>query len=491
MSLSINPLSARESLRALPDVAAWENLDAPPLRDVYVPVAHKKALSLDNSVVVGMRGAGKSFWTAALLSNDVRETISREIGLTELERTVASIGFGLDTSNTDFPGPGLLKDMADQQPADIWLGTVLRHALNRAALPSPCANIRDMIRWVSTHRSEADGLLKSCDESMAESGRRLLILFDALDRLSPDWEGTRRHIAEILQICLRFRSYRSMRLKLFLRPEMYEDEAVWKFADSSKLKHADVELTWHSSDLFGLILFHLANNDAHGAEFRKAVARGIKVKWKQGDGGVYALPPQLLADTAGKGAGGPLRSVVEALAGQWMGSNRKRGYTFTWIPLHLSDAVGRVSPRSFMLALRHAAEWTRQNQPNHRNALHFRGIEYGVTEASRIRVQEIREDYPWVAPLLEAARGLAVPCSVRDLMERWDPDRLQAVRTAGKLLPRRFSTDPFRREKPEALVDDLVELAVLYRAEDGRLNMPDIFRVDFGIRRRGGVRPVR
>ena len=36
-----------------------------------------------------------------------------------------------------------------------------------------------------------------------------------------------------------------------------------------------------------------------------------------------------------------------------------------------------------------------------------------------------------------------------------------------------------------------VELAVLYRTKDGRLNMPDIFRVGFGIRRKGGVRPPR
>jgi hypothetical protein len=41
------------------------------------------------------------------------------------------------------------------------------------------------------------------------------------------------------------------------------------------------------------------------------------------------------------------------------------------------------------------------------------------------------------------------------------------------------------------LIEDLVELAILYRTEDSRLNMPDIFRVGFGIRRMGGVRPPR
>ena len=62
---------------------------------------------------------------------------------------------------------------------------------------------------------------------------------------------------------------------------------------------------------------------------------------------------------------------------------------------------------------------------------------------------------------------------------------------APKLPPRRFTNDPFRMGKPEALIDDLVELAVLYRTKDGRLNIPDIFRVGFGIRRKGGVKPPR
>ena len=60
---------------------------------------------------------------------------------------------------------------------------------------------------------------------------------------------------------------------------------------------------------------------------------------------------------------------------------------------------------------------------------------------------------------------------------------------SGRLPPRRFSSDPIRAGRPEALVDDLIDLAVLYRTEDGRLNMPDIFRVGAKIKRKGGVRP--
>jgi hypothetical protein len=207
------------------------------------------------------------------------------------------------------------------------------------------------------------------------------------------------------------------------------------------------------------------------------------VKWAATDG-LYAVPRALLGDEDA------LRAIVEGMAGPWMGLSKKRGFTYTWIPTHLADAVGRMSPRSLLLALKHAAEISSEKFVEHEYALHFEAIQQGVAQASLIRIAEIKEDYPWVEPLLEAARGLSVPCATEDLTERWTAERLEDVVMAGaKLAPRRFTTDPTRKNTVAALVDDLVELAVLYRTNDSRLNMPDIFRVGFGIKRKGGVRP--
>jgi hypothetical protein len=136
---------------------------------------------------------------------------------------------------------------------------------------------------------------------------------------------------------------------------------------------------------------------------------------------------------------------------------------------------------------------TAERYPDHSLPLHYTAIQDGVVAASEIRVLEITEDYPWVKPLLEAARGLVVPCTPRELTQTWTPDCLQEAAAASvlKLPPKRYTTDPFRGGRVDALVDDLVELAVLYRTENGRLNMPDIFRVGFGIKRKGGVKPPR
>lgn len=203
--------------------------------------------------------------------------------------------------------------------------------------------------------------------------------------------------------------------------------------------------------------------------------------WQAIDG-VYALPRHL-----------PFKEIIEALAGPWVGNKANRGYTYTWIPTHLADARNCHSPRSILLALRHAAQWTDSHHTDHKRAVHYEGIRQGVAEASKTRIREIKEDYPWVGPLLAALKGATVPLTFGELSEKWPKscidESLSAARQEQRLPPRRYSGDPGRKGTLAALVDDLLELAVFYRTEDRRYNMPDIFRVGFGIRRKGGVRP--
>ena len=59
-----------------------------------------------------------------------------------------------------------------------------------------------------------------------------------------------------------------------------------------------------------------------------------------------------------------------------MGTNRRRGKTYTWLPNHLADAKGQVSPRSFLIAVREAQRETLTR--GHREVLHWEGIKRGV-----------------------------------------------------------------------------------------------------------------
>lgn len=482
----------REALTRLPDVAAQESLRPPPLASVYVPVGHQKALSLDTSVVVGMRGAGKSVWTAVLNSDEHRRFVAGLASSAGLGKAVVRVGFGLDESNTHFPSAAVLADILAQKidPLAVWKWVVVRHALEAAGLegPVPASDVHDwaaMARWSADHPQQVEKLLTDCDNALAAEGYALLVVFDALDRLSEDWSIVRTLISSVLRLALASRARHAMRLKLFLRPDMEEDAGIWKFADSSKLQHARVELEWRTADLYALILTFLSNDEEVGPFFRREVAKAAAIAWPQRDG-VYAVPRELIRNDKA------VRRIIEAIAGEWMGRSHKRGFTYTWVPTHLADAVGRVSPRSFLLTFKRAATVTEELYSDHPNPLHYDPIQQGVASASAIRIGEIKEDYPWVQPLLEAARGLSVPCEPDELLERWTKKQIDEVRAATKLPPRRFTTDPNRSGTKDVLIDDLVELAVLYRTDDQRrLNMPDIFRVGFGIKRKGGVRPPR
>jgi hypothetical protein len=478
----------REALSRIEDTSQ-ESLTPPPRGNLYMPLGHVKALSLTSSVVVGMRGSGKSYWTAVLASKLHREQLAKAARLPDLITTHVCVGFALDPSSDDFPSVTVLRALRDKKAdaSDVWYAVILQHALGVVRKQYPIlGDWKKKIDWVSRNKEKALEILSECDREISTTGKNLLVVFDALDRLSNDWEEIRDYIRALLIVALECRSRRSIKLKIFLRPDVEEDEAIWKFVDSSKIRANIVELRWRPYDLFGLVILNLANSAVVGEEFREEISKVVKLDWQEDDG-AYFLPRTLSNGEQ------PARAIIEAISGAWVGTSAKRGYVYTWIPTHLADAKNRLSPRSFLLAFRSAAEWTESHEPDHERALHFKGIQQGVATASEIRVSEISEDYPWVKPLLEAARGLTVPCYVDDLTVSWPKGLAEVVRktTGSKLPPRRFNTDSIRKGRIDALVEDLVELAVLYRTSDGRLNIPDIFRVGFGIKRMGGVRPPR
>ena len=114
----------------------------------------------------------------------------------------------------------------------------------------------------------------------------------------------------------------------------------------------------------------------------------------------------------------------------------------------------------------------------------------GVQAASRIRVEELREDYPWVDRLLSPLSGIVVPCEFEDIENVWEDggvlDSLadEIRQDEVRLPPRNIDRGEF------GVREDLESLGIFRRLRDGRVDIPDVFRVGYGIGRRGGVKPV-
>ncbi len=479
----------REALHNLPDVSAQESLTPLQPGELYVPDSHTKALSLDTTVVVGMRGAGKSVWTAALFDDATRQHLVGAGAPTSLEDAYVRIGFSNDPNYGYHPDSETLRGLleAGLEPRHIWRGVLARKLAEVCDLPAPAQRFGEAARWAREDPEGFKELLGEASSVLKRDGKCLLLVFDSLDTTAPgSWENVRSLACGALEVALACRPYPNLRMKFFIRPDMAEDEGVFDFRDSSKLLHNEVDLAWRPVDLYGL-LFHILANGSAGEVFRPLAERITSMTWPWIDG-FYRVPDEV------RGNEQTQRPLLKALAGPYMGTNHRRGYTYTWITGHLADAHGRIAPRSLLLALRQAAAITRERHPGHDYPLHYEAIKRGVAEASDIRVRELsREDYPWVTPLLRQLRDMTVPLSVGELRKQWTRPVLKEVLQISqeKLPPRRFASAPEGVQDIELLLDDLEELGVLYRTEDGRINIPDIFRVGFGIRRKGGVRPPR
>ena len=169
------------------------------------------------------------------------------------------------------------------------------------------------------------------------------------------------------------------------------------------------------------------------------------------------------------------QEVFDEIAGPYMGSNARRGRTYTWVPNHLADGLDAVSPRSFLAAIRKAAE-----EPiKHDYALHWSGLHEGVRHASTIRADEIEEDIPWAHEAMSVLKDLLVPCTRAALLRAWKGATLLEKGIDG--LPADYGD----------VLEELRRTGILKVLPDQRINIPDVYRLGFGLRRKGGFAPRR
>ncbi len=480
-------------LSALPEGTSLHG-DAPSARFVYLPPSHLKALRPDATVVVGMRGAGKSFWWAALQQPEVRTLLAGADARNphaDLDQTGVVAGFGEALDSEASPDRDTLVHLLERG-VDAWMiwRTVVLHNLRVLPVGPHVEGGRwpERCGWVGEHPEEAALLLHAADQHLQRENRWLLILFDALDRSARDRAQMDDLIRGLLQTALDVRGCRRIRVKCFLRPDQIDNARVGTFPDASKLLATRVELHWAREDLYGLLWQYMANGEATRSErFRQMTEREFGLRWSLvnlGRESVWSPDP----DTQGEGV---QRRLFHALAGEWMGTDHRRGFPYTWIHGHLADAYGRTSPRSFLVALRAAADDSQTRHASHAYALHYESIKRGVQAASRVRVAELLEDNPWVERVMQPLAGLVVPCRFQDVVSRWrQAGSLQDLDRTPRSAETPVDIPPHLPEGERGVRRDLEDLGIFLSMEDGGINVPDVFRVGYGLGRRGGVKPV-
>lgn len=447
----------------------------------FFPSGHRGVLDLNRPLVVGNRGVGKSFWAHALSNKELRDKLADRYSLAQLKSTHVKIGFnGSDSLGEFTPAVDEIAHLATlaSNPDLIWKAVLLRIATSMTGEAN--LSLEAALNRLQSDSTYYSVILSKLDRHLAEKNEYLLIVFDALDRLGQDWEKIRQLSRALLRLAIGLQSFRSIRAKIFIRVDQFSDPELFKFPDSSKIKNDHVNLVWKSEELYGLLLFEILRSPSARNQITD-VANSLNA--------VAALP---LNGVDVSNHLNSQRLLVEALAGEFMGSDKKRGQVYTWVPLHLSDAASTCSPRTFLTAWNKAALHT--PAPEHRAVDHL-GLQEGVRLASNVRLNELYEDYDWIRPSLKALQQQFVPMPREQLFELWQQGEvLNAISNSESAqiqrIPSNLSevgTNLANVDTYDALLRAMETVAVLEVRGNGKIDVPDIFRVDAGILRRGGV----
>lgn len=477
MELRAELKKIRDALAQIdPGKASHQAGIAPEPAIIFTPPSHANALDPERVLVIGNRGVGKSFWSAVLVHPETRAEVALKYPRLQLNKLEAVLGFHEDAGKDDGPAPSqtVLKQLLSitTQPEDIWRAVLLKSLSKKFAFNLP-SSLQEIMKFSTENAERTESLLREADKNLHDAGTTFLIIFDALDRLGRDWNTISALSEGLLRFALDVRGFKAIRSKIFMRTDQANDDSLFRFADASKIRADSVKLVWQRTELFGLLynqlLFHAAASEALKT-IAPTFGRRVSVE--------HMLNEE---ETQEK--------VFYIIAGEFMGAGAKRGRTYSWLFDHLADAFGETSPRSFLTALQKAA--------NHRpvpidTAIDHNGIRAGVQDASAIRVAQLKEDYDWIDSVLQALEELEVPCDPAVFKKRWSERKtVERVRdysnTANNLLP--LELERSKIDPEGALLLALSNIGVVEFRSENRINMPDIFRVAAGIKRRGGVRP--
>lgn len=468
--------------------------------DVFVPKGHLKALHPQIMLVEGMRGAGKSFWTKVLSDPLLRQNLAVSSTAegwlqSELERISECKAILWDATEADEhlsrPDPLTVKNWLAApgfEPKIFWQLVVLMRFPVDPGLGLPEGDQFDpwtsRMQWAQANPARVHAALQLLDRALSAKGNMTLVVIDGLDRVSSRFADTQKLMRGLFELLLDFRYAKGLRFKVFVREDILTHAAT-TVSDASKLMNERVSLEWSQQDLFGLAFHYLAQKSS---SFRARHTSITKFAWKQ----VltrYESPSLLDAHSQ--------EQFWIWLAGSFMGGAPTKGHTYTWIGKHLADGKGRISPRTFLSAIKESLAESVKSHSNYVHILHHEAIRQGVRVASEHRVQELDNEYKWVRSAIQIIKtaNKTVPMDWPTLKALWlsgRPGVISQIETKhledNALIP--WDEAVGADEKIVALRDTMQNIGVLQvRLRSGveRIDLPDIYRLAYKIGRAGGI----
>ncbi|MEP7125244.1 MAG: hypothetical protein ABJE95_30215 [Byssovorax sp.] len=467
----------RRCLEAMTALAHREAENAAGIERVFLPLpAHRLALRPEIVVVCGSRGAGKSAFFKLL--GELRTT-DRIRAYLDDPRIPEATWMEAFAQSMHHPSEAILDTFAEGRGEDalraFWMAhLLLRIAEERPGLVEPPADLQamwtshrgDPERWVPLAQERLGAVATGLDQVERELGKRGQMVFATYDHL--DRIGTfnplirRRYVASLLALWLSLSNrYQKLRAKIFLREDLL-DAAGLAFTDASKLRARSVSLDWDIESLYRVTVRQMAGSSPDLRAWLDEINHGLVLEAKPPVGWMPGPMPEPVQ-----------KAFADRVAGEVMGAGVTKGYTYRWIPNHLRDGQGRIVPRSVLVLFGYAAKEALQHPlESGPQLLAPRDLSVAMNETSKDRVGEISEEYTPAMRLKQLA-GMVLPIPPEQVIARVG--------------------EPVEGEPPgltrdgRAVLDELVRLGVVTIRSDGRVDMPDIYRFQFGVLRKGVV----
>lgn len=478
-------MTHEERLALLEDLETLSHREAEVASDpirFFLPLpSHRLALRPEVVVIRGVRGAGKSALFQVL--GQLRDSSQFRLFFGD-DRLPEARWLDAFSQRREHPEATALDDFGKNTSEEdlrlFWVGHLLRRiACGEAApelrlgelVPVPLRDAwteggHDVERWIGVAREHVGILGNALDDAerrLHETGTTIFAIYDHLDRIGAfDPNVRRKYVSSLLALWLSLSNrYTRLRAKIFVREDLFRVGELG-FPDATKLRPRSVSLDWETSSLYRVVVHHLANVSERMRDWLKPI-HGLDLSSRDEFGWTVGEMPE-----------GLQKRFADRLAGELMGKGIQKGYTYRWIPNRLQDAQGQIVPRSILCLLGFAAPEARRKPPTRGfRLLTPSNLQAALEPTSLERVAEIREEFPLVERI-ENLRGKQV----------W-MDRAETVEALGTPVAGEPEGLPLDGEQ---VFYELLRLGVLnVRKRDGRVDVPDIYRYGYGIKRKGGV----
>lgn len=457
--------------------------------DLFFPSRHIKALDLNRMLIVGMRGAGKSFWSRALCTPNLRQTIAANYPKLNYGsiRTVYPIRWDNRAADQLPADTSINTALEENLPArTLWLAiflNALRKEFEDAHIAMGMPTGHDWaskFAWTQSNPELAMSVLWELNRHLENHGQCLLVLTDALDRMTANLNVSHQCVRGLFQLLLELLRTKGVRFKAFIREDMLRTE-LFNFPDASKLKNDSVTLDWSPEELYALIWKKLGQDSPL---FRIHSSDSLGSAWEEQEG--IWINSALTVPTQER-----MEQVLLVFAKKYMGNSAKKGGTYSWWFKHLSDSRGRVSPRTFETSFKHALDHPIESEATHVFMPLY--IHAGVREASKDRVAELGDDYQWISLVMATFQDRAVPVNWETVRNSWAAKHvkkeIENKCTQDKIFIPWSSDEKDDRSIFERLKSVLETIGVIKLRDEGKkIDIPDIYRVGFGVGKKGGIR---